>query len=141
MTFWKSRDTNTAVRDGKLLTGFALSGTWPLSPPKLRRQDQGQTIDAGPKKVHFQTMKVLTVSAAKTRLGRVIDQVIKTHEPVVIPRGQKHVVIMPYSLPSPEELELAAVFREVDKGRAPVEEDASTVEAIREEIQKYRAEK
>ncbi len=86
-------------------------------------------------------MKVLTVSAAKTRLGRVIDQVIKTHEPVVIPRGQKHVVIMPYSLPSPEELELAAVFREVDKGRAPVEEDASTVEAIREEIQKYRAEK
>ena len=27
-------------------------------------------------------MKVLSVSSAKSRLGRVIDQVIKTHEPI-----------------------------------------------------------
>jgi prevent-host-death family protein len=91
--------------------------------------------------VHYQTMKVLNVSSAKTRLGRVIDQVIKTREPVVIPRNGRHVVIMPYQLPSPEEMELAQVFREMDKGRKPVEEDAELLEAIQTEIRKYRAEK
>lgn len=86
-------------------------------------------------------MKVLSVSRAKTRLGQVIDRVIKTREPVVIPRGQRHVVIMPYHLPTPDEIELAAVFREMDTGREPIEEDAELTEAIQEEIRKYRAEK
>lgn len=86
-------------------------------------------------------MKVLSVSRAKTRLGQVIDRVIKTCEPVVIPRGQRHVVIMPYHLPTPDEIELAAVFREMDTGREPIEEDAELTEAIQEEIRKYRAEK
>jgi hypothetical protein len=98
-------------------------------------------IDTGPKTVCFQTMKVISVSHAKTRLGRVIDQVIKTHEPVVIPRGEHHVMIAPYHLPAPDEMELARVAREMDKGREPVEEDAELLEAIQEEVRKYRSDK
>jgi hypothetical protein len=86
-------------------------------------------------------MKVLSVSSAKTKLGRVIDQVIKTREPVLIPRGEKHVVIMPYHLPTPDEMELGSVFREMDKGREPVEEDAGLIEAIQQEVRKFRVEK
>ena len=86
-------------------------------------------------------MKVLSVSNAKSRLGRVIDRVIKTREPVVIPRGENHVMIAPYSLPTPDEMELAAVFREMDQGRKPIEENAETLEAIQQVIRKYRSEK
>ena len=86
-------------------------------------------------------MKVLSVSNVKSRLGRVIDQVIKTREPVVIPRGENHVMITPYHLPTPDEMELAAVFREMDKGREPIEEDAESIEAIQAVVRKYRAEK
>ena len=86
-------------------------------------------------------MKVLSVSSAKSKLGRVIDQVIKTREPVVIPRGENHVMIARYQLPTPDELELARVFREMDNGRAPIEEDAELLVAIQEEVRKYRAEK
>jgi PHD/YefM family antitoxin component YafN of YafNO toxin-antitoxin module len=86
-------------------------------------------------------MKVVSVSNLKTKLGRVIDRVIKTHEPVVIPRGEKHVVIMPYHLPTPDETELAAIFREIDKGREPVEEDAELIGTIQQEVRKFRAEK
>ena len=85
-------------------------------------------------------MKVISVSHAKTKLGRVIDQVIKTREPVLIPRGERHVVIMPYRLPSPEEMELAGLFREMDHGRAPLEEDATLVGAIQQEVRQYRSE-
>lgn len=86
-------------------------------------------------------MKVLSVSNAKSRLGRVIDRVIKTREPVVIPRGENHVMIAPYHLPTPDEMELAAVFREMDRGREPIEENAETLEAIQQVIRKYRSEK
>ncbi len=86
-------------------------------------------------------MKILTMSSAKTKLGQVIDQVIKTREPVVIPRGENHVVIMPYQLPTPAEAELALVCREMDKGREPIEEDDELIGAIQEEVRKYRAEK
>lgn len=86
-------------------------------------------------------MKVLSVSSAKSRLGRVIDRVIKTREPVVIPRGENHVMIAPYHLPTPDEMELAAVFREMDRGREPIEENAETLEAIQRVIRKYRSEK
>jgi hypothetical protein len=86
-------------------------------------------------------MKVLSVSNAKSRLGRVIDQVIRTHEPVVIPRGVNHVMIAPYHSPTPDEMELAAVFREMDRGREPIEENAETLEAIQQVIRKYRSEK
>ena len=85
-------------------------------------------------------MKVLSVSNAKSRLGRVIDQVIKTREPIVIPRGENHVMIAPYHLPTPDEMELAGVFREMDKDREPVEEDAELIGAIQEEVSKYRSE-
>ena len=86
-------------------------------------------------------MKVLSVSNAKSKLGRVIDQVIKTRVPVVIPRGENHVMIAPYHLPSPDEMELAAVFRELDKGREPIEENDELTEAIQGVIRKVRAEK
>ena len=86
-------------------------------------------------------MKVLSVSSAKSKLGRVIDQVIKTRQPIVIPRGENHVMIAPYHLPTPDELELARVFREMDIGRPPIEEDAELLGAIQEEVRKYRAEK
>jgi hypothetical protein len=86
-------------------------------------------------------MKVLSVSGAKSKLGRVIDQVIKTREPVVIPRGTRHVMIAPYDLPTPDEMELAAIFREMDRGRKPVEENAELIESIQEEIRKLRNEK
>jgi PHD/YefM family antitoxin component YafN of YafNO toxin-antitoxin module len=86
-------------------------------------------------------MKVLSVSNAKSRVGRVIDQIIKTREPVVVVRGEHHVMISPYELPTPDEIELAAVFREMDKGREPVEEDAELIDTIQKEIRKYRAEK
>jgi hypothetical protein len=86
-------------------------------------------------------MKVISVSNAKSKLGRVIDQVIKTREPIVIPRGENHVMIAPYDLPTPDEMELTAVFREMDKGRVLVKEDDGLTTAIQEEIHKYRAEK
>ncbi len=86
-------------------------------------------------------MKVISVSNAKSRLGRVIDQVIKTREPVVIPRGESHVMIAPYQLPTPDEMELAAVFREMDAGRGPIEENEELDEAIQQAIRKVRAEK
>ena len=87
------------------------------------------------------TMKILSVSNAKARLGRVIDQVIKTDEPVIIPRGQGHVMIAPYHLPTPDEMELMRVFRGMDEGRKPVEEDSDLIEAIQKEVRKYRSEK
>ena len=75
-------------------------------------------------------MKVLSVSRVKATLGRVIDEVIKTREPIVVPRGENHVMIAPYHLPAPDEMELTGVFRGMDKGRAPIEEDADLVKAI-----------
>jgi PHD/YefM family antitoxin component YafN of YafNO toxin-antitoxin module len=86
-------------------------------------------------------MKVLSVSNAKSKLGRVIDQVIKTREPVVIPRGVNHVMIAPYHLPTPDEMELAAVFREMDKSGVSVEENEESDKAIQNVIREYRAEK
>jgi PHD/YefM family antitoxin component YafN of YafNO toxin-antitoxin module len=86
-------------------------------------------------------MKVINVSTAKSKLGRVIDQVIKTQEPVVIPRGENHVMITPYQLPTPEEMELARIGREMDETGVVVEEDDELTEAIQAEIRKYRAEK
>jgi PHD/YefM family antitoxin component YafN of YafNO toxin-antitoxin module len=86
-------------------------------------------------------MRVMNVSTAKSKLGRVIDQVIKTQEPVVIPRGENHVMIAPYHLPTPDEMELARIGREMDKTGVSVEENAETTQAIQEEIRKYCAEK
>jgi PHD/YefM family antitoxin component YafN of YafNO toxin-antitoxin module len=86
-------------------------------------------------------MKVINVSTAKSKLGRVLDQVIKTREAVVIPRGENHVMIVPYHLPTPDEMELARIGREMDKGRQSVEEDAELTDAIQKEIRKYRAER
>jgi hypothetical protein len=86
-------------------------------------------------------VKVINVSTAKSKLGRVIDQVIKTQEPVVIPRGENHVMIAPYHLPTPDELELERIGREMDKSGVSVEETDELTEAIQEEIRKYRAEK
>jgi PHD/YefM family antitoxin component YafN of YafNO toxin-antitoxin module len=84
-------------------------------------------------------MKVISVSDAKAKLGRVIDQVIKTRQPIVIPRGQGHVMIAPYDLPNPEEMELARVRKQLDDGREPIEENAELTDAIQHEIRKYRA--
>jgi PHD/YefM family antitoxin component YafN of YafNO toxin-antitoxin module len=86
-------------------------------------------------------MKVLSVSNAKSRLGRVIDQVIKTREPVVIPRGGNHVMIAPYHLPTPDEMELARIGREMDKSGVSVEENEESLAAIQEVIRTVRAEK
>ena len=86
-------------------------------------------------------MKVLSVSNAKSRFGRVIDQIIKTREPVVVVRGEHHVMISPYELPTPDEIELAAVFREMDKGREPVDEDVELIKAIQKEVIQHRTEK
>lgn len=86
-------------------------------------------------------MKVISVSNAKSKLGRVIDQVIKTREPIVIPRGGSHVMIAPYHLPAPDEMELIRIGKEMDQGRETIEEDDELSGAIQEEIRKYRAEK
>ena len=86
-------------------------------------------------------MRVLSVSNAKSRLGRVIDQVIKTHEPVVIPRGVNHVMIAPYHLPTPDEMELSRSGREMDKSGVLDEEDNESLKAIQDVVRKYRAEK
>jgi PHD/YefM family antitoxin component YafN of YafNO toxin-antitoxin module len=86
-------------------------------------------------------MKVISVSNAKSKLGRVIDQVIKTREPIVIPRGENHVMITPYDLPTPDEMELIRIGKVMDQGRETIEEDDELSEAIQEEIRKYRAEK
>ncbi len=86
-------------------------------------------------------MKVLSVSNAKASLGRVIDRVIKTSEPVVIPRGENHVIILPYHLPEPDEVELARVFSRIDRGRPAIAEDSRALKAVQAEIMKYRKEK
>jgi PHD/YefM family antitoxin component YafN of YafNO toxin-antitoxin module len=86
-------------------------------------------------------MKVISVSNAKTKLGRVIDRVIKTREPVVIPRGENYVMIAPYHLPTPDEMELARIGREMDKSGVSVEEDEESLKVIQGVIRKYRAEK
>ena len=86
-------------------------------------------------------MKVMNISAAKSNLGRVVDRVIKTREPVVISRGENHVMISPYDLPTPDEIELARIGREMDKSGVSVEESDESLHIIQEEIHKYRAEK
>ncbi|HZM02587.1 MAG TPA: type II toxin-antitoxin system Phd/YefM family antitoxin [Candidatus Saccharimonadales bacterium] len=86
-------------------------------------------------------MKVISVSAAKSKLGRVIDQVIKSREPIVIPRGAHHVMIAPYYLPTPDEMELTRLGRELDKTKPSMEEDVELTDAIQQEIRQYRAEK
>jgi PHD/YefM family antitoxin component YafN of YafNO toxin-antitoxin module len=85
-------------------------------------------------------VKVINVSA-KSNLARVIDQVIKTQEPVVIPRGENHVMIAPYHWPTLEEMELARIGAEMDKSGVSVEENEESLQVIQEEIRKYRAEK
>lgn len=84
-------------------------------------------------------MKVLSVSGAKAKLGKVIDQVIKTREPVVIPRGGGHVMIAPYDLPTPDEIEFARIGKEMDESGVRVEESKESLQAIREAVRKYRA--
>ncbi len=86
-------------------------------------------------------MKVINISTAKSKLGRVIDQVIKTREPVVIPRGENHVMIAPYHLPTPDEMELERIGREMDKSGVSVEETEESLQAIQAAIREYRAEK
>jgi hypothetical protein len=86
-------------------------------------------------------VKVLSVSGAKARLGKVIDQVLKSREPVVIPRGRSHVMIAPYDLPTPDEIQMSALFQKMDKGRASVEDNEEAIEIIRAEVRKIRAEK
>lgn len=86
-------------------------------------------------------MKVLSVSNAKSKLGRVIDQVIKTREPIVIPRGENHVMIAPYHLPTPDEMELARIGREMDNSGVSVEENEESLAEIQAVIRKVRAEK
>ena len=86
-------------------------------------------------------MKILSVSNAKSNLGRVIDRVIKTREPIVIPRGEHHVMIAPYYPPTPDEVELQRIGREMDQTGVCVEEDEESLQIIQEEIRKYRAEK
>ena len=98
-------------------------------------------IDTSPKAVHFWTVKIISVSGAKARLGRVIDQVIKTRQPVVIPRGAGHVMIAPYQLLTPNEMELARVAREMDESGVVVEEAEESLAIIQSEIRKHRAEK
>jgi hypothetical protein len=50
-------------------------------------------------------------------------------------------MISPYELPTPDEIELARIGREMDKSGVSVEEDEELTNAIQEEIRKYRAEK
>jgi PHD/YefM family antitoxin component YafN of YafNO toxin-antitoxin module len=108
---------------------------------KINSPMSPRAVDNGPKTVHFWTMKVINVSTAKSKLGRVIDQVIKTQEPVVIPRGENHVMIAPYHLPTPDEMELARIGEEMDKSGVSVEENEESRLIIQEAIHKYRAEK
>jgi hypothetical protein len=86
-------------------------------------------------------MKVLSVSNAKSKFGRVIDQIIKTREPVVVVRGEHHVMIAPYELPTPDEIELTRVAREMDRSGVRVEENEESIAAIQAEVRKYRTEK
>jgi len=86
-------------------------------------------------------MKVISVSNAKSRLGRVIDRVIRTREPVVIPRGENHVMITPYQLPTPDELELERIRKEMDEGREPIEENEELIRTIQQVIREIRSEK
>jgi hypothetical protein len=50
-------------------------------------------------------------------------------------------IILNDGLLNSEELELAAIGREMDKAREPIEENEESVRMIQEEIHKYRAEK
>lgn len=84
---------------------------------------------------------MISVSTAKSKLGRVIDQVIKTREPVVIPRGENLVMIAPYQLPTPDEMELERIGREMDKSGVSVEENEESLQVIQAVIREYRAEK
>jgi PHD/YefM family antitoxin component YafN of YafNO toxin-antitoxin module len=86
-------------------------------------------------------MKVMNISTAKSKLGHVVDRVISTREPVVIARGEHHVMISPYELPTPDEIELARIGREMDKSGVSVEENEESLQVIQKEIRKYRAEK
>jgi hypothetical protein len=48
---------------------------------------------------------------------------------------------MPYHLPTPEEMELIKVGREMDERGVSVGENEATLKIVRDEIRKYRAEK
>ena len=83
----------------------------------------------------------MSVSQAKARLGRVIDNVVKSGEPVVIARGQKHVIVSHYELPTPEYIELMRIRGELDRGGVSSGETPEFIEQVQAEIRKYRAEK
>jgi hypothetical protein len=55
--------------------------------------------------VYFRTenglMDYLTVSAAKPKLGRLLDRVLRRGEPVIIRRGSRFVQITEYLVPDP----------------------------------------
>jgi hypothetical protein len=46
-------------------------------------------------------MDYMTVSAAKPKLGRLMDRVLKKGEPVIIRRGKRFVQISEYVVPEP----------------------------------------
>jgi hypothetical protein len=46
-------------------------------------------------------MNYMTVSAAKPKLGRLLDKVLKTGGPVVIRRGSRFVQLSEYLVPDP----------------------------------------
>jgi len=50
-------------------------------------------------------------------------------------------MIAPYHLPTPDEMELERIGREMDKSGVSVEENEESLQAIQAEIRGYRAEK
>ena len=49
----------------------------------------------------YRSMEYLTVSTAKPKLGRLLDNVLKKGSPVVIRRGNRYVQLSEYVLPDP----------------------------------------
>jgi hypothetical protein len=51
--------------------------------------------------VHSQTkfglMDVITISAAKARLGRLADKALKSGQPIIIARGSRYVQLLPWT--------------------------------------------
>jgi predicted RNase H-like HicB family nuclease len=58
-------------------------------------------IDMDRFSVHYRSMKYYTVSTAKPKLGRLLDNMLSKGEPVIIRRGHRFVQLCEYIVPDP----------------------------------------
>jgi hypothetical protein len=86
-------------------------------------------------------VKESDISKAKSKSGRKSGRVRTIRKSALIHQVNRDILTAPRQSLTSGEAELAAVFREMDNGRPPIEENEESTRLIQEEIRKYRAER